>query len=199
MSDARPAPAGLPDQPRADLLVKRAIDVIEQAPKVPLSSDSRINKDELLEILNEAFSRMPDELRAARWLLREREEFLARREREGDEIVERAQMRAARLVERQQIVREAQARARQIIDDAKADARRIRHEVDDYCDRKLGNFEVVLTRLLKTVDKGRRALNAVSVDVPERDLVEHPGAEAGVAAGTVEGDGEPAVFDQDLG
>jgi hypothetical protein len=179
-------PTGLPEPPRADLLVKRAIDLIEQAPKVPLSSDSRINKEEMLELLNEAFTRLPDELRASRWLLKEREEFLTRREREGDEILQRAQVRAARLVERQQIVREAETRARQIIDEAESESRRMRHEVEDYCDRKLGNFEVVLNRLLKTVDKGRRAMSGVTTEAPERDLVQ--------PAPPVE-----AVFDQDLG
>ena len=46
---------------------------------MPLSASVMINRDEVLELLEEAIERLPDELRAARWLLKEREDFLARR------------------------------------------------------------------------------------------------------------------------
>ena len=95
--------------PKAEVLLRRAIEAVEGARPVPLSSDSRINKDELLEMLNETLGRLPDELRAARWLLKEREEFLAKTRREGDEILELARVRAARMVERTEVVREAES------------------------------------------------------------------------------------------
>ena len=44
---------------------------------MPLSASVMINRDEVLELLEDAIERLPDELRAARWLLKEREEFLA--------------------------------------------------------------------------------------------------------------------------
>ena len=45
---------------------------------MPLSASVMINKEEVLDLLGEAIERLPDELRAARWLLKEREEFLAK-------------------------------------------------------------------------------------------------------------------------
>ena len=36
-----------------------------------------VSKDELIELLSEALEQMPGELRDARWLLKERDEFLA--------------------------------------------------------------------------------------------------------------------------
>ena len=68
--------------PKAEVLLRQAIEAVEAARPVPLSSDSRINKDDLLELLNETLGRLPDELRAARWLLKEREEFLAKTRRD---------------------------------------------------------------------------------------------------------------------
>ena len=113
MSDqsATPRGAGTGDQPQSEQLLRRVIDVIEAARPMPLSSDSRINKEEVLELLNESVDRLPDELRAARWLLKEREEFLAKVRREGDEILELARARAERMVERTEIVRAAEQRA----------------------------------------------------------------------------------------
>ena len=175
--------------PKAEVLLRRAIEAVEGARPVPLSSDSRINKDELLEILNEALGRLPDELRAARWLLKEREEFLGKTRREGDEILELARVRAARMVERTEVVRESESRARQLIDEAEAEARRMRYEVEDYCDRKLGSFEIVLQRTLKTVATGRAKLQGVG----RPGLAEGRGQRA-LPDGEVEG----AVFDQDV-
>jgi hypothetical protein len=175
--------------PKAEVLLRRAIEAVEGARTVPLSSDSRINKEELLELLNDTLGRLPDELRAARWLLKEREEFLAKTRREGDEILELARVRAARMVERTEVVREAESRARQLIDDAEAEARRMRYEVEDYCDRKLGSFEVVLQRTLKSVATGRAKLQGVG----------RPGlAEGRGPRELTDGQNEGAVFDQDV-
>jgi len=170
------------------VLLRRAIEAVEAARPVPLSSDSRINKDELLEVLNDTLGRLPDELRAARWLLKEREEFLAKTRREGDEILELARVRAARMVERTEVVREAESRARQLIDDAEAEARRMRYEVEDYCDRKLGSFEVVLQRTLKSVATGRAKLQGVG----------RPGLAEGRGPRELTDGQEGAVFDQDV-
>jgi len=193
MNDLSATPRrGTGDQPQAEQLLRRAIEVIEAARPMPLSSDSRINKDEVLELLNESLERLPDELRSARWLLKEREEFLAKVRREGDEILELARARAERMVERTEIVRTAEQRARSIVDAAESEARRMRHEVEDFCDRKLGSFEVVLQKTIKLVAQGRARMQGVPVATPEGALLDLP-AEAPRAA-------EPETapfFDQD--
>ena len=53
-----------------EILLRRVVDLVNAAPKMPLSSTVRLEKDELLELLHEAIQRLPDELRQARWLLR---------------------------------------------------------------------------------------------------------------------------------
>ena len=78
-----------------------------------------INRDEVLDLVEDAIARLPEELRAARWLLKEREEFLAQVRREGDEILEAARARAERMVQRTEVVKAAEQRARQIIDDGR--------------------------------------------------------------------------------
>ena len=72
-------PEGLgPDQPDSDTLLRRVVDVIGNAKSMPLSSSVMISRDEVLELLEEAITRFPEQLRQARWLLKEREEFLAK-------------------------------------------------------------------------------------------------------------------------
>ena len=192
MSDLSATPRRGQDQPQAEQLLRRVIDVIEAARPMPLSSDSRINKEEVLELLTEAVERLPDELRSARWLLKEREEFLAKVRREGDELLELARARAERMVERTEIVRAAEQRARTIVEGAESEARRMRHEVEDFCDRKLASFEVVLQKTVKLVAQGRARMQGVPVATPEGGLLAPP-AEPPKAA---EADVSP-FFDQD--
>ena len=66
------------DHPDTETLLRRVNDIISGAKSMPLSSSVMISRDEVLELLEEAITRLPDELRQARWLLREREEFLGK-------------------------------------------------------------------------------------------------------------------------
>ncbi len=151
-----------------ETLVRRVIEVVSNAKSVPLSSSVMITKDEVLELLEDALERLPDELRQARWMLKEREEFLAKVAREGDDILEQARIRAERMVERQEIVREARHTAQRLVDEAREEARRLRLEAEDYCDQKLAAFEIVLDRTMKTVLAGREKLRATPLPAEGR-------------------------------
>ena len=181
-------PRAATPQPDSEILLRRVHDLIANAKPVPLSSTVRLeSKEEVLELLEEAMNRLPEELRAARWLLKERDDFLAKVQREGDDILEAARVRAEAMVQRTEVVRAAQQRARRIVEDAEAEARRLRHEAEDYIDHKLAQFEIVLDRTIKTVQAGRAKLNAT------QGLDQAPeGADGGEG-----GAADEAFFDQD--
>ena len=80
-----------------EVLLRRVLDLVNSAPKMPLSSTVRLEKDEVVEMLEEAIARLPEEMRQARWLLKERQEYLAKVQREGDEILNAARERAERI------------------------------------------------------------------------------------------------------
>ena len=147
-------------------LLRQAIDEVANARRAPLSASVLVGRDELLELLEAAAGQLPDELRQARWLLRERDEFLAQRQREADDLLDEVRVRAERMVQRTEIVRQANQVAQRILDDAREEARRLRHEAEDFCDQKLASFEIVLERTLKTVQAGRERLHAVPSPEP---------------------------------
>ena len=157
----------------AETLLRRSIDIIATAPTMPLSSSPRIDRDEIIELLEEALQRLPDELRQARWMLKERQEFVTKTRREADEILEAARVRAERMVQRTEVVRAAEQRARQVMEAAETDSRRLRHETEDFLDQRLGSFEILLDKLQKTVSAGRQRLSigapSQPVDVIEVD------------------------------
>ena len=185
---------GRTEAPDTEALLRRVIDILNGCRTLPLSSSVRLdNRDEVIELLEEASQRLPDELKQARWLLRERTEFLEKRQREADDILEAARVRAEGMVQRTEIVRESEHAARRTVDDARDEARRLRHEAEDYCDQKLAAFEIVLERTIKTVQAGREKLSVIPpppADGPEARV-------AGVEAGDDTLATEDSFFDQD--
>lgn len=184
--DADAEPAVEPDeQPRrtlvrgrghvdAEELLRRVADLIAAARPMPLSASAMINKEEVLELLEEAIARLPDELREARWLRKERDEYLAKMRADGDEITDAARARAEQMVQRTEVVKAAEHRARRIIEGAEAEARRLRLECEDFCDQKLASFEIVLERTLKLVASGREKLQATNLARPDADPEPEP-------------------------
>ena len=146
------------EAPEVERLLRQLTDLFEAARTVPLSASSMINKDEVLELLYECGNRLPNELRAARWLLKEREDYLNRVRREGDELMDLARERAERMVQRTEVAKAAETRARKIVEAAEAESRRLKLEAEDYCDQRLGSFEAVLKRTLNVVADGRSRL-----------------------------------------
>jgi hypothetical protein len=147
----------------AETLLRRAVDIIATAPTMPLSSSPRIDRDEIIELLEEALARLPDELRQARWMLKERQEFVAKTRREADELLEAARVQAERMVQRTEVVRAAEQRARQVMETASNDSRRLKLETEDFLDQRLGSFEILLDKLAKTVAAGRQKLSIGAV------------------------------------
>ena len=71
-------PQPVPVQARmgdTEILLRRVVDIIASAPSIPLSSTPRIDRDEVIELLEDALQRLPEEIRQARWMLKERQEF----------------------------------------------------------------------------------------------------------------------------
>ena len=97
--------AGIGDVPptETESILQRVLELVEGAKTVPLSTSAMINKDEIVNLLHEAIAAFPDELRESRWMVREREEYLAKAKADGAELVVRARARAEQMVQRTEV------------------------------------------------------------------------------------------------
>ena len=182
----------------AETLIRSALELVMTAKAMPLSASVIVPRDELNDLLQGAIEQMPDELRQARWLLKERQEFMAERSREADALLEDVRAQAERMVQRTEIVRQANHVAQRILDDANEEARRLRREAEDYADQKLASFEIVLDRTMKTVQAGREKLQVApipAVEIGDQGDTTVLGPDADGAQPVAEADG---FFDQDL-
>jgi cell division septum initiation protein DivIVA len=139
-------------------LVDRIEESMDAGRSVPLARGRLIDTDKVYEIIDEIRGSFPDELKQARWIVKERQEMLEEAEKEANRILEEARDRADAMASDQEIVRRANEQAASIMDDARQQEREIRLGAEDYADEMLANLEVNLGKLLTAVQRGRDRL-----------------------------------------
>ncbi|MFD3540828.1 DivIVA domain-containing protein [Streptomyces sp. NPDC058662] len=128
------------------------------ARSMPMSASCVINRAELLDRLEEVRQALPGSLAQAQELIGGREQMVEDARREAERIIESAHNQRGSLISDTEIARRSRAEADRILEDARREAEEIRAEADDYVDSKLANFEVVLTKTIGSVDRGREKL-----------------------------------------
>lgn len=139
-------------------LIDRLEDIIANGRKVPLSGSVVIQEHKIYEIIDELRAALPEELKQARWIVKERQEMIDEADKEANRIIEEGRMRAEEMTNDMEVVKLAQRRANEIIEAAQAREREIRLGAEDYADEMLANLEVNLGKLLTAVQRGRDRL-----------------------------------------
>jgi len=101
---------------------------------------------------------IPEEIKQARWIVKERQEMLAEAKREAERIVKEARDRQDRLISSEEVVKAAERVAEDIIDEAQAREREIRLGAEDYADEILNTLEVNLTKFIAAIQRGREQM-----------------------------------------
>ena len=116
------------------VLIDKLDDLVHNAKAVPLTDQVRIDREEIYDILDQMRATIPEEIKQARWIVKERQEMLAEAKRECDRILGEAREQAAREASQTEIVKLAERQAQEIIDEARRSARETRLEMEDWAD-----------------------------------------------------------------
>ena len=133
-------------------------DMIREAKSMPLSSSALLNREEMLELVAQMREVLPEEIKQARWVVKDREELLTKARRDSQRIVEEAEQEQLRMATREEVVKRAEAEADRILAEAREEARRMRLEAEDYVDAKLAQFEIALQRSSEELAATKTAL-----------------------------------------
>ncbi|MDT0395756.1 MULTISPECIES: ATP synthase F0 subunit B [Streptomyces] len=131
---------------------------VSSARSMPMSASCVVNRADLLSMLEEVRAALPDSLAQAEELIGGREQMVEQARQEAERIIEGAHAQRGSLVSDTEVARRSQAEADRILGEARKEAEEVRAEADDYVDSKLANFEVVLTKTLGSVGRGREKL-----------------------------------------
>ena len=148
-------------------ILEELITELENARAVPLSNNVMVSQDEMLDRLHEAAESLPEELRAARWMVREREAYIAKTNERARELLAKAKAESERLVSENYIVQEAVEEANTLVRNAENEARRIRLEAEDYAERHLAQAETILGELYRYVTEARAELHESLPPAPQ--------------------------------
>ncbi|MET7689773.1 ATP synthase F0 subunit B [Streptomyces sp. NPDC005483] len=131
---------------------------VSGARSMPMSASVMVNRAELLAMLEELRQALPGSLAQAEELIGDREQMVEQARQEAERIISTAHAERGSLISDTEIARRSQAEADRILNEARQEAEEVRAEADDYVDSKLANFEVVLTKTLGSVGRGREKL-----------------------------------------
>ncbi len=160
-----------PPTPGAMLeLVDELIAAVEGAKSVPLSGNVMLDREELLAQLRKLRDNLPEELRAARWMVRERDAFVSRTNEKAKQLMEQAQARSRELVNESYIVKEAVEEANSLVRNAETEARRVRLEGEDFAETRLAEVETILGELLAQVKASRGVFHEARRPPPEAPI-----------------------------
>jgi hypothetical protein len=200
--------------------IQQLEDLVNEAKSMPLSASVLVNREEVLELVHEMKDELPEEIKQARWIVKDREELLAKARLEAQATVDRARQDQLKMARQEEVVERARREAERVLEVADEEGRRIRLEAEDYVDAKLAQFEIVLAkvaddvlgttraidRTLEQVRAGRDKLSGAPVTAAQQELGSHeseneeaplapelPGAELSGAGGAGQrGSGEEA-------
>jgi cell division septum initiation protein DivIVA len=135
------------------------IALVEGARAMPMSASCVVNRSDLLALLADVELLLPETISRAREVLGDKQGVVDEGRREAAEIIAAAQLERRRLLEANEVYAEAAGEADRIVEQARTSADAMRAEVEDYVDAKLANFEIVLTKTLAAVERGREKLS----------------------------------------
>jgi vacuolar-type H+-ATPase subunit H len=140
------------------VLIDKLDDLVHNAKTIPLSDSVRVDKEEIYDILDQMRATIPEEIKQARWIVKERQEMLAEAKKEAERIIKEARERQERLVGEEEITKQAERGAEDIIEDARTREREIRLGAEDYADEILNTLEINLSKFIAAVQRGRERL-----------------------------------------
>ena len=154
-------------------------EIVREAKSMPLSSSALLNRDEVLEMLQHMQEELPEEIKQARWVVKDREDLLAKARADAERLVAEAHDDQLKMARREEVVERARQEADLVLDQAEERSRQIRKEAEDYVDAKLAQFEIALRKILEDSQMATKGL-ARTLDTVEvgRDRLRNPATTA---------------------
>ena len=142
-------------------LIETLYSMVTEAWGVPLGNDKCIvERENVLEILNEIKTRIPVELAEAKRLVSARDEFIGNAKREAESIRRAAEEKARAMVSQDEVVRQAQQKANELIAQAQQKFKEMRKASNDYVDDLMRRADESLSENLAELRKTRQSIKA---------------------------------------
>ena len=140
------------------VLIDTLDDLVHSAKPIPLTDQVRVDKEGIYDLLDQIRATIPDEIKQARWIVKERQEMLAEAKSEAERIIKQARERQERLTSEDEVTKQAERAAEDTVKDARGREREILLGAEDYAEEIVNTLEVNLSRFNAAVQRGRDRL-----------------------------------------
>ena len=146
-----------------DMDIMEIVDMLEEtidkASAVPLTGKVMVDKDELLDYIQEIRLVYPDELKEAKWVKEERQRILSEAESRAEAIQKNAEETQMQLIDEHEITKRAYEQANELVNAAQSKSIEIKTDTDQYVDDILNDAEHRLDLLLRKIREDRSYFN----------------------------------------
>lgn len=171
-------------------LVDRLENLIASSRRMPLTNQIMIKESDILNIIEQMRTSIPDEVKQARRVIQEKERILAQAQADASNLLSRAREETERVMNREgllhaaeershKLVQEAESQSQELLRNAEEEAEQLKSDADAYATETLRNLREHLvsveTEVSRTILSIERGLD--SLEEQQRDLVEEDGVE----------------------
>ena len=155
-------------------IISALYDMVQDARALPLGADKCIlERDKVLDMLDEVIAQMPSELKQARTIVESRNELIGQARREAEGIVRAAQEQARELVSKEAIYQEAVRQCKEMFNKTQERIAQLRQASNEYMDDALRRTEEAIAQSLAEVQETRAKFRALTESKdPASDVTE---------------------------
>ena len=137
--------------------------MVEDARALPLGADKCIlERDKVLDMLDEILAQMPAELKQSRAIVESRNELIGQARREAEGIVRQAQQKATEMVSEQAIYIEAKRQCKEMLDQTQNRINELKKVSNAYMDDALRRTQEAIAQSLAEVQDTRAKFRALT-------------------------------------
>ena len=149
-------------------IISALYDMIQDARAVPLAADKCIvERDKVLDMLDEIIAQMPVELKQARTIVESRNELVSQARREAETLVRQAQEQAQKMITEEAIYQETKRQCQEMVEKTQIRMAELRKVSNDYMDDALRRTEEAIALSLGDVRDTRAKFQAL-IDAQEK-------------------------------
>ncbi len=142
-------------------LVDRLENLIASSRRMPLVSQIIVKEADILNIVDQLRTTIPDEIKQARRVIQDKERILAQAQAEANTLLARAREESEMAVNREGLLKSAEARSQELVRRAEEEAAALKTEADGYVVETLralrdhlNSVETEIGRSILSIEKG---------------------------------------------
>jgi hypothetical protein len=135
-------------------------DLIESAIRIPITGKCLLDKDELLDIIQEIRLKLPDDLKQAKWVKEERQRILSEAQKEANETLKNAEDKIIAMINENEITKRSYEKANEIEALSQKRAKELKLATNLYIEERISDVEKLMENTLAELRANREELRA---------------------------------------